>query len=107
MVLLHMLRVRALTPTEQRYAQIEKEMLAVVFGCSRFHKLIYGMTDVIIESDHKPLESLMTKPIHAAPMRIQRMNVKTATIYFQASILKWQNYRLADCLSRNYRAANG
>ena len=37
---------RSLTPTEQRYAQIEKEMLAVVFGCERFHKLIYGKSDV-------------------------------------------------------------
>jgi hypothetical protein len=67
---------RSLTPTEQRYAQIEKEMLAVVFGCSRFHKLIYGMSNVTIESDHKPLETLMRKPIHAAPMRIQRMMLK-------------------------------
>ena len=31
---------RALSPTEQRYAQIEKEMLAVVFGCERFHKML-------------------------------------------------------------------
>lgn len=40
-------------PTKQRYAQIEKEMLAVVFGCEKFHKLLYGKSDVTIESDHK------------------------------------------------------
>ena len=34
---------RALTDTQQRYAQIEKEMLAVVFGCTKFHDYIYGM----------------------------------------------------------------
>jgi len=41
--------------TEKNYAQIEKEMLAIVFGCTRFHKLIYGSHNVIVESDHKPL----------------------------------------------------
>ena len=34
---------RALTDTQQWYAQIEKEMLAVVFGCTKFHDYIYGM----------------------------------------------------------------
>lgn len=28
---------KALTDTEKRYANIEREMLAVVFGCERFH----------------------------------------------------------------------
>ena len=54
---------RALTPAEQRYVQIEKEILAVVFGCEKFHKLLYGKRDVTIESDHKPLETIMRKPI--------------------------------------------
>ena len=74
---------RALTPTEQRYALIEKEMLAVVYGCTKFHKLIYSMDDITIESDHKPLESLLRKPMSAAPLRIQRMKLKPSTIYFQ------------------------
>lgn len=33
---------RALTPTETRYAQIEKEMLAVVFARTKFHQYTFG-----------------------------------------------------------------
>ena len=41
----------SLTETQQRYAQIEKEALAVVFGCKKFHHYIYGkMTN--IHTDH-------------------------------------------------------
>ena len=54
---------RSLTPTEQRYAQIEK-VLIVVLGCSKFHKYIYGKSDVKIEPDHMPLENILKKPIY-------------------------------------------
>ena len=33
---------KALTPTQQAYAQIEKEALALVFGCEKFHHYLYG-----------------------------------------------------------------
>ena len=33
---------RALTKTQQNYAQIEKETLAVMFGCEKFHQFVYG-----------------------------------------------------------------
>ena len=33
---------QALTPAETRYAQIEKELLAIVFACNRFETYIYG-----------------------------------------------------------------
>jgi hypothetical protein len=91
---------RALSPTEQRYAQIEKEMLAVVFGCERFHKFLYGKSDVTIESDHKPLEAIMQKPIHAAPMRVQRMILKLQPYEFRLIYTKGKDIGLADCLSR-------
>ena len=32
---------RALKDAEKRYAQIAKEMLAIKFGCQRFHQYIY------------------------------------------------------------------
>ncbi|CAC5387636.1 unnamed protein product [Mytilus coruscus] len=62
---------RALTPTQQRYAQIEKETLAIVFGCQKFHHYVYGR-QVELESDHKPLENIFSKPLNKAPPRIQR-----------------------------------
>ena len=37
----------ALTPTECRNAQTEKELLAIMFACERFHAYVYGRSLVI------------------------------------------------------------
>ena len=63
---------RSLTETGQCCAQIEKELLAIVFAMQRFHHFIYGV-DVIVHSDHKPLESIERKDLHKASPRLQRM----------------------------------
>ena len=42
---------RSLTQAEEHYAQIEKELLAVVFGCEKFNHYVYGWP-VDVESDH-------------------------------------------------------
>ena len=52
---------RALTPTKQRYAQIEKRTLAIVYGVQKFHQYIYGRT-TDVETDHKPLQYILNKP---------------------------------------------
>ena len=44
---------RALTDSEQRYAQIEKEMAAIVNACKKFHCYIFGK-EVTVYTDHKP-----------------------------------------------------
>lgn len=61
-----------MTETQQNYAQIEKKMLAIVFGVQRFHQYLYGKT-FTIETDHKPLEQIYKKPLAAAPLRLQRL----------------------------------
>ena len=33
---------KSLNQSEQHYAQIEKELYAILFGCQRFHQYIYG-----------------------------------------------------------------
>ena len=63
---------KSLSDCERRYANIEREILAVVFGCERFHTYVYGR-QFIIQSDHKPLEMIHLKNVAAAPERLQRM----------------------------------
>ena len=48
----------SLTASEQncRCVQIEKELMAIVFACEKFHQYVYGQP-VKIVTDHKPLES--------------------------------------------------
>ena len=54
---------RVLTDPKTRYAQIEKELLADVYGLEKFHTYTYGR-QVTVESDHKPLEVIVKKPLH-------------------------------------------
>ena len=58
---------RVLTPAEQRYATIEKETLGMVFACEKFHEFIYGVPDVIAETDHKPLITIVKKSLCDTP----------------------------------------
>ena len=69
---------RALTPAQQHYAQIEKEALAIVYGAQKFHQFIYGRPTVV-ESDHKPLQYILNRPLHQAPLRLQN-DVNPATV---------------------------
>ena len=64
--------LRSLTPTEAAYAQIEKELLAIVFACQKFHQFIYGF-NTKVQTDHKPLETIFNKPLCLVPPRLQRM----------------------------------
>lgn len=66
---------RALTDTEQRYAKIEKEMLAIVFSLEKFNQYTYGR-HVKIHSDHKPLKSILKKPLTNALRRLQGMMLR-------------------------------
>ena len=63
---------KALTKAECLYANIEREMLAVVFGAERFHTYIYGWS-FTIKSDHKPLESISQKSLADTPAQLQCM----------------------------------
>ena len=82
---------RTLSETEARYAQIEKELLAIVFACERFHQYVYGRT-VAIESDHKPLESIFRKPLHESPLRLQRMILKLQSMMLESLTRKVHSY---------------
>ncbi|XP_030853177.1 uncharacterized protein K02A2.6-like [Strongylocentrotus purpuratus] len=92
---------RALTATEQRYAQIEKEALAICFALERFHQYTFGQR-VIVESDHKPLQAIVKKPLHKAPRRLQGMLMRMLHYDIDITWVKGQDMHLADMLSRAY-----
>ena len=57
---------------ETRYANIERELLAIIFACQRFSTYLLGRS-FVAESDHKPLEMIAMKNLANAPPRLQRM----------------------------------
>ena len=66
---------RSMTDTEQRYAQIEKEALALTWACERFQHYLVG-AKFAIETDHKPLVPLLsTKSLDQVPIRVQRFRL--------------------------------
>lgn len=91
---------RTLTPTEKRWAQIEKEMLAIYFGCVRFHQYIYGHSEIIVESDHKPLEIIFRKALNETPPRLQRMLLKLQAYCLNVVYKPGRYMHIADALSR-------
>ena len=74
---------RILTDSERRYSNIEREMLAIAWWVEKFHTYLYGRK-VIVETDHKPLETIFKKSLNSAPPRLQGMLLLTTS----------------DCLSR-------
>ena len=93
---------RALTPTESRYAQIEKELLSIVFACKHFEPYVYGRDCVNVETDHQPFVSIVTKPLDKAPYRLQRMLLQLQRYSLHVMYKKGSAMYLADTLSRAY-----
>ena len=92
---------RALTKSQQNYAQIEKETLAISFGCARFHQYIFGKP-VTVESDHKPLESIFRKSLYKAPPRLQSLLLSLQKYDLTVTFKPGKLMFIADTLSRAY-----
>ena len=67
---------KSFTGTETRYANIEREFLASVFGAEKFNSYIFGSKEIIVESNHKPLEAIHLKSIAQALPRLQHMMLR-------------------------------
>lgn len=92
---------RCLTKAEKRYAQIEKELLAIVFACEKFHTFVYGHK-VKIHSDHKPLIPIFSKDLEKVSVRLQRMLLKVLRYDIEIEYLPGREMYIADALSRSF-----
>ena len=90
---------RALTPTEQRYCQTEKEALAIVWGIEYFHLYLYG-APFTLYTDHKALELIFTNPLSKPPARIERWLLRLQEYDFNV-LYTAGNKNPADFLSRH------
>ena len=91
---------RTLSPTEQRYATIEKECLGIVFACERFNQYLARREQILVETDHKPLESIFKKSLLSAPCRLQRMLLRLQRFNLTVKYKPGSQMLLADHLSR-------
>ena len=97
---------RSLTKTEQRYAQIEKECIAIVFSCERFSQYLLGRNKITVQSNHKPLETIFKKPLFSAPKRLQRMLLRLQGYSLDVKYKQGCKMYIADFLSRSVLPLN-
>lgn len=90
---------RALTPTESRYSQIERELLAVVWGVEHFHLYLYGNT-FLLHTDHKPLVSILTNPRASPSARLERLALRIQQYNFRVEHTRGSS-NPSDYLSRH------
>ena len=90
---------RALSPAESNYCPLERETLAIVYACERFHEYVYGQ-DFVVVSDHQPLKSIFNKPLSKSPARLQRFRLRLQKYSFNVEYQRGKFMFVADALSR-------
>jgi hypothetical protein len=98
---------KALTTAEYAYAQIEKELLAIVFAFKKFHTYVYGRNDITVETDHLPLVRIFQKPLHQVPLRLQKMRMRLQGYDFKLVAKRGTEIPVADALSRAFLKETG
>jgi RNase H-like domain found in reverse transcriptase/Reverse transcriptase (RNA-dependent DNA polymerase)/Integrase core domain/Integrase zinc binding domain len=92
---------KSLSKSQTNYPQIEKEALAVRFGCLKFHEYIYGKSPITIETDHKPLVNIFKKSLEDAPARLRRIMHDVLLYNPEVKFKKGSELYIADILSRD------
>ena len=93
---------RTLTATEQKYAMVEKEAVAVSFGVRRFIQYLHGKHFHLV-TDNRALSHILNprKELPAlSAARMQRYALQLAAFSYEVELRRSENMGLADVLSR-------
>ena len=93
---------RSLPADEERFSQIEKEALAMVWACEKLHCYVFGTErPFLIETDHRPLESIMNRQsIDECPPRSMRLKLRMMRYCFRVEYVPGKKLAVADASSR-------
>ena len=89
---------KTLTSAECNYANIECELLGVVFGVLHFKHFTFG-NQVNIITDHKPLLSLLKKLLAACSSRLSRLILKIIDYLLKVMYQPGRKMVISDALS--------
>ena len=95
---------RSLSPVERRYSQTEKEALALVWACERFHLYLFGLQEFCLITDHKALEVIYS-PRSKPSARIERWVLRLQPYCFKVQFVSSAK-NIADPLSRLLKPGN-
>ena len=91
---------RAMSPSEQRYAKIEKEALGITWVSERFSDYLIGL-EFHIEIDHKPSVPLLSsRNLEDLPARVKRFRMRMMRFTYSISHVPGKSLYTADTLSR-------
>lgn len=85
---------------QQRCTQIEKEMLAIMHGCKKFHDYLFWQPQVAVKLDHKQLEAIFDKQLYQCPLQLQRMHLSLQKYPIAVKYKPGKELFIADALSR-------
>ena len=80
--------------------------MAIVFACNNFSQYVYGRKKRV-ETDHKPLEAIVNKPLWKASPRQQRMLLKLQKYTLDVTYVPGKEMYDADTLSRAFLSDYG
>ncbi len=92
---------RALNQTEQRYSVGEREALACIWACERWHLYLYGRA-FTLRTDHQALTALLsTSGTGHRPLRLHRWSDRLRQYNFDLKFTPGRDNVVADLLSRS------
>ena len=93
---------RVLSPAERNYSASEREALACLWACERWHFYLYGRRFTLV-TDHLALRTLLTTGgTGHRPLRLHRWCDRLYQYTFDVQYKPGRENCVADCLSRSY-----
>lgn len=90
---------RTLTPAEEHYSNIDRELLGVVFAIKRLHNYVHGER-IRNQTDHKPRETIWRERIAITSPSLQGLLLRLARNAIQLEYIRGTENSIPDPFSR-------